>query len=130
MTIYKDWDAHIGDSTEYGWGFEIGAILAEAEMMAEMQDNYVKIRDMVIGYAAECDDELPDEWFIHAIMDCIINLFGHYQPLVERVYELKSGLMRLIGQCASPLDIHVEKIDDEQQHLVEGGLWDLENLPD
>jgi hypothetical protein len=132
MTIYKDWDAHIGDSTEYGWGFEIGAILAEAEMMTELQDSVDKISDIVTAFASERmteDDDPVDPGMVYAIVDCIVHLFDQYQPVVARMHELKSGHMRLISQCASPRDVHVEKIDDEQ-HLVEGGLWDLENLPD
>jgi len=110
------------DSTNYGWGFEVGALLHEAELKAEWDGCYEGIGDAVAEYAGErlgedlCDSE-EGLCMIFAITDCIMNLHPAYGPLLARMSVISAEARKTRKTCKSSLP----ELPDSPPR----GLWDV-----
>ena len=115
------------DSTNHGWGFEIGAILQEAESKKKWDECCALISVAVAAYCDEQsgEDMMADEegrCFVFAITDCITNLHSLYLPLLKRMDAISRDSRSIRKRCKSDAPpVPSESPDSPQRPLWE---WD------
>ena len=110
------------DSTNHGWGFEIGAIPHEAELKSEWDQCFDDIGKVV---AAFCNDRMDEDvcdseegmCMVFAITDCITNLHYAYGPLLARMSVISAQVRESRKMCKSSLP----ELPDSPPR----GLWDV-----
>ena len=96
------------DSTNHGWGYEIGAILTEAELKEEWDKCF---DDIGISVAAFCSKRIDEDiteseegmCMVWCITDCITNLHHAYGPLLARMSVISAQVRQTRKSCESPL---------------------------
>ena len=111
------------DSTNHGWGFEIGAILTEAELKEEWDRCFDDIGTSVAAFCTERMDEDVTEskegmCMVWAITDCITNLHHAYGPLLARMNAISAQARKSRKTCKSSLP----ELPDSPPR----GLWEWE----
>lgn len=96
------------DSTNHGWGFEIGAILAEAELKEEWDRCFTDIGDSVAAFCSDRMDEDVTEseeglCMVFAITDCITNLHHAYGAPLARMSVISAQVRESRKTCKSSL---------------------------
>jgi hypothetical protein len=135
--LHKDFSEDIGeeDSTRYGWGFEIAAMRSDTEMATEMDECVAAITMLVTEFAADKMGEggedlvVPDPCFVYPVVDCIVNLFDDYKPIMGRMMDLRTDRVHLLTRCASPPPWVPEQPPVDVDDLPDG-LWDLDHMDD
>jgi hypothetical protein len=99
----------IQDSTNHGWGFEIGAVLEEAESKERWDECCALISVAVAAYCEEQsgEDMMDDEegrCFVFAITDCITNLHPLYLPLLKRMDAISRESRSIRKRCHSDME--------------------------
>lgn len=96
------------DSTNHGWGFEIGAILHEAELREEWDRCFTDIGDSVAAFCSDRMDEDVTEseeglCMVFAITDCITNLHHAYGAPLARMSVISAQVRESRKTCKSSL---------------------------
>jgi len=96
------------DSTEHGWGYEIGAILNEAELREEWNVCFERIGKSVAEFCTDRMDEDITEseegmCMVWAITDCIAHLQPAYGPLLTRMNTISAQVRKARKTCKSSL---------------------------
>jgi hypothetical protein len=111
------------DSTNHGWGYEIGAILHEAELKEEWDECFTGIGESVAAFCSErMDEDIEDSeegiFMVFAITDCITNLHHAYGPLLARMNAISAQARKSRKTCKSSLP----ELPDSPPR----GLWEWE----
>ena len=96
------------DSTNHGWGYEIGAILHEAELREEWNACFERIGKSVAAFCSErMDEDIEDSeegmCMVWAITDCIAHLQPTYEPLLARMGVISAQVRKSRKTCKSSL---------------------------